>query len=76
MPFFVAQVWPFQNSWLETHFVLLAKIIEYAVFQPSLPYWFVLIETVHTVFLRSNGRIRFPNKIIYAIHSKLSQINH
>ena len=34
------------NSWLETHFVLLlAKIIEYTVFQLSLSHWFVFIET-------------------------------
>ena len=26
VPFLVAQVSPFQNSWLDTHFVLLAKI--------------------------------------------------
>ena len=32
------------NSWPETHFVLLDKIIEYAVFQPSLSHWVVIIE--------------------------------
>ena len=37
---------PHPNHWLETHFVLLAKIIEYVVFQQSLSHWFVLIETV------------------------------
>ena len=37
---------PHPNSWLETHFVLLlAKIIEYTVFQLSLFHWFVFIET-------------------------------
>ena len=37
---------PHPNSWLETHFVLLlAKIIEYTVFQLSLSHWFVFIET-------------------------------
>ena len=41
----------------------------------KLSYWFALIETVKTVFLRSNVRIRFPTKTIYAIHSKLSQIS-
>ena len=75
MLFLVAQVWPCQNSGLETHFVSLAKIIEYAVFQPSLSYWFALIEIVQTVFLWSNVRIPFPAKTIYAIHSKLFQIN-
>ena len=34
------------NSWLETHFVLLAKIIEYAIFQLNLSHRLVLIETV------------------------------
>ena len=34
------------NSRLETNFVLLAKIIESAVFQMSLPHWFVFTETV------------------------------
>ena len=71
----MAQVWLCQNTWRETHFVLLAKIIEYVVFQLSLSYWFVLIETVQTVFLWSNARIRFPTKTIYAIHSKHFQIN-
>ena len=37
---------PHPNSWLETPFILLlAKIIEYTVFQLSLSYWFVFIET-------------------------------
>ena len=72
MSFLVAQVWLCQKSWLE---ILLAKITEYAVFQLNFSYWFVLIETVQTVFLWSNVRIRFPTKTIYAIHSKLFQIN-
>ena len=75
MPFLVAQVWPCLNSRLETHFVLLAKITGYAVFQLSLSYWFLLFEIVQTVFLWSNVRIRFSTKTIYAIHSKLFQIN-
>ena len=37
---------PHPISWLETHFGLLAKIIEYTVFQLSFSHWFVLIETV------------------------------
>ena len=57
------------------HVELLTKIIEYAVFQLSLCDWFVLIETVQTVFWWSNGKVRFPTKIIYAAHSKLLQIN-
>ena len=76
MPFLVAEVWPCQNRRLETHFVLLAKIVEYAVFQLSLSYWFLLIKTVQTVFLWSNVGIRFPAKTNYAIHSKLFQINN
>ena len=32
---------PYTNSWLKTHFVLLAKIIAYVVFQLSLLQWFV-----------------------------------
>ena len=75
MPFLVAQVCPCQNSWLETHFVSLAKISEYAVFQLSISYWSVLIETVQTEFLWANGRIRFPTKKIYVIHSKLFLID-
>ena len=34
------------NSWLETHIVLLAKIIEYVIFQLSLSHYFAFIETV------------------------------
>ena len=41
---------PSSNSWLETHFILLAKVIEYAVFQLSLSHCFVLIKTVLTWF--------------------------
>ena len=41
---------PSSNSCLETHFILLAKFIEYAVFQLSLPHWFVFIKTVLTWF--------------------------
>ena len=37
---------PHPNSWKETKFVLiLAEIIEYAVFQLSLSHWFLFIET-------------------------------
>ena len=34
------------DSWLETHFLLLAKIIKYVIFQLSLSHWLVLIESV------------------------------
>ena len=43
------------NSWLESQFVLLAKIIEYAVFQRSLPHWFVFIETSRQYLKRLGG---------------------
>ena len=44
-----------RNSWLETHFVLLlAKIIEYIVFQLILSRWFVFIETSRR-YLRNLG---------------------
>ena len=46
VPFLVAQVWSCRHSWLEIHFVLLAKIIGYVAFQLRLSYWFVLIETL------------------------------
>ena len=72
MSFLVARVWPYQNNRLETHFALSVKITEYAVW---FAYWFVLVETVQAVFLWSNVRNRFPTKTIYAIHSKLFQIN-
>ena len=62
-------------SWLETHFVLLAKIIEYLIIQLNLSHWFALIQTVQTVFLWFSEKIRFPTNTIYAIHSKLLQIN-
>ena len=49
VPLLIAHAWlalVHRNSWLETHFVLvLAIIIEYTVFQLSLSYWFVFIET-------------------------------
>ena len=57
------------------HVELLTKITEYAVFQLSLCHWFVPIETEWTVFWWSNGKVRFPTKIIYAAHSKLLQTN-
>ena len=37
---------PAKNSWLENHFVILGKTIEWVAFQLSLSYWFVLIESV------------------------------
>ena len=47
---------PHPNSWLETVFVLLAKIIEYAIFQLSLSHWFVLTEIVRQYFCGLMGR--------------------
>ena len=43
-PFLCHLTLPHRNSCIETHFVLLAKIIEHAVFQS--PHCFVLIEAV------------------------------
>ena len=45
---------PHPNSWLETYFVLLVKFIEYAVFQPSLSHFFVLINSSRQ-YLKSLG---------------------
>ena len=50
------------------------KIIGYAVFQPSLSHLFVFSETVDKNSWWSNGKIRFPIKVIDAVHNKLFKL--
>ena len=45
---------PHPNSWLVTDFVLLTKIIKYAIFQQCLSHWFVFIEASKQ-YLKNHG---------------------
>ena len=52
---------------METDFVLLPKIIAYAVFQLSLSYWFVFTETVDRI-LKPVGSIMYYYKLMKSNH--------
>ena len=69
---------PHTNSWLETHFVLLAKIIACTVFQLRLSLALCSLKLCRQYVKKSwwsNEKFRFPTKIIYAVHSKPLLIN-
>ena len=63
---------PHPKSWIKIHFLLLAKIIEYATetFSQVCAQW----NCVDNIFW-SNGNIWFPTSVIYTMHSKLLQVN-